>query len=149
VESAVDAGGFSFRLPTGYAATVREALCAVARGTSKQSIAPDPSQKCVPDSGRIGIRPLPLPPVQPERVVLISRKDPQLLAQAWEAGIVFRWSPRKCHLVGFAGDHAGGTAGGEIPPHALFRMEYPPIVVPVRGNSPTAPDFRSKRCKHQ
>ncbi len=31
---------------------------------------------------------LPLPLSNPERVVLITRKDPQLLAQAWDAGIV-------------------------------------------------------------
>jgi len=31
---------------------------------------------------------LPLPLSNPERVVLITRKDPQLLAEAWDAGIV-------------------------------------------------------------
>jgi hypothetical protein len=31
---------------------------------------------------------LPLPLSHPERIVLVSRKDPQLLAEAWNAGIV-------------------------------------------------------------
>ncbi len=31
---------------------------------------------------------LPLPLANPERIVLVVHKDPQLLAQAWEAGIV-------------------------------------------------------------
>ena len=35
-----------------------------------------------------GFARLPLPLFHPERIVLISRKDPETLAEAWEAGIV-------------------------------------------------------------
>ena len=34
------------------------------------------------------LKQVPLPIAHPERVVLISRQDPQLLAEAWDAGIV-------------------------------------------------------------
>jgi hypothetical protein len=48
----------------------------------------DPSERCVLvlDEDALARTALPLP--YPERVVLIARKDPQHLSQAWEAGIV-------------------------------------------------------------
>ena len=61
---------------------------AVAPGTSNRSIVPDPSQHCVLVLDETAFARLPLPLSNPERVVLITRKDPQLLAQAWDAGIV-------------------------------------------------------------
>jgi hypothetical protein len=49
---------------------------------------PDPRPNCVTvlDEETLNLVGLPLP--YPERVVLITRKDPQYLSRAWEAGIV-------------------------------------------------------------
>ena len=49
---------------------------------------PDPSQPCVLVLDEAAFARLPLPLCNPERVVLVTRKDPQLLAEAWDAGIV-------------------------------------------------------------
>jgi hypothetical protein len=71
-----------------YAAAVREALsrsCAWRIDTVER---PDTAQACVLVMDEAALESLPLPLSNPERIVLITRKDPQLLAQAWEAGIV-------------------------------------------------------------
>jgi hypothetical protein len=49
---------------------------------------PDLSQPCVLVLDEFAFARLPLPLSHPETLVLICRPDPQLLAQAWEAGIV-------------------------------------------------------------
>jgi hypothetical protein len=71
-----------------YAATVREALSRSCAWHVESVDRPDPSQKCVLVLDELAFARLPLPLSNPERVVLITRKNPQLLAQAWEAGIV-------------------------------------------------------------
>ena len=71
-----------------YAAIVREALSRSCAWHVETVDRPDPSQKCVLVLDEAAFARLPLPLSNPERVVLITRKDPQLLAQAWEAGIV-------------------------------------------------------------
>jgi hypothetical protein len=71
-----------------YAATVREALSRSCACHVENVDRPDLSQQCVMVLDELAFARLPLPLSNPERVVLITRKDPQLLAQAWEAGIV-------------------------------------------------------------
>lgn len=71
-----------------YAAAVREALSRSCAWHVESVDRPDPSQRGVLVLDGFAFARLPLPLSNPERVVLITRKDPQLLAQAWEAGIV-------------------------------------------------------------
>jgi hypothetical protein len=71
-----------------YAASVREALSRSCAWHVEAVERPDLSQKGVLVLDESALARLPLPLSNPERVVLITRKDPQLLAQAWEAGIV-------------------------------------------------------------
>jgi hypothetical protein len=71
-----------------YAAAVREALARTGPWRLDSVKRPDPSQRCVLVLDEEAFHSLPLPLPHPERVVLITRKDPQLLAQAWDAGIV-------------------------------------------------------------
>jgi len=71
-----------------YAAAVKEALSRSCAWHLESVDRPDPSQECVLVLDESAFERLPLPLSNPERVVLITRKDPQLLAQAWEAGIV-------------------------------------------------------------
>jgi hypothetical protein len=71
-----------------YATTVREALTHSCAWHVESVNRPDPEKHCVLVVDEIALAQLPLPLSNPERVVLITRKDPQLLAQAWEVGIV-------------------------------------------------------------
>ena len=74
-----------------YAATVREALSRSCAWHLEFVERPDPSQKCVMVLDESAFARLPLPLSNPERVVLVTRRDaqdPQLLGEAWEAGIV-------------------------------------------------------------
>jgi hypothetical protein len=71
-----------------YAASVREALSRSCAWHVESVDRPDPSRHCALVLDEAAFVRLALPLSNPERVVLITRKDPQLLAQAWEAGIV-------------------------------------------------------------
>jgi hypothetical protein len=71
-----------------YEASVREALARSCAWHIESVAAPDLSQQCVLVLDEAAFARLPLPLANPERVVLITRKDPQKLAEAWDAGIV-------------------------------------------------------------
>lgn len=72
----------------GYAAALREALSHTGPWHVETASPPDPADACVVVLDESAFARLPLPIVNPERIVLISRPDPELLAQAWDAGIV-------------------------------------------------------------
>ena len=72
----------------GYQRTVREALARNCAWHVECVERPDPSQPCVLVLDEAAFARLPLPLSNPERVVLVTRKDPQLLAEAWDAGIM-------------------------------------------------------------
>jgi hypothetical protein len=71
-----------------YAASVREALARSCAWHVETRPAPDLAQECVVVLDEAAFARLPLPLTNPERVVLITRKDPETLAEAWDAGIV-------------------------------------------------------------
>jgi hypothetical protein len=71
-----------------YATSVREALVHSCAWHIEAVKNPDLSQECVLVLDEAAFARLHLPFVNPERVVLITRKDPQVLAEAWDAGIV-------------------------------------------------------------
>ena len=74
-----------------YAATVREALSRSCAWHVEPVVRADPSQEGVMVLDEAAFARLLLPLPNPERVVLVTRReapDPELLAQAWEAGIV-------------------------------------------------------------
>ena len=72
-----------------YAATVREALSRSCAWHVEAVEQPDLSRHDVMVLDEQAFARLPLPLSNPERVVLIARKDThQMMAQAWEAGIV-------------------------------------------------------------
>jgi hypothetical protein len=72
----------------GYAAELREALSRSCAWRVETVDRPDQSQSSVLVLDETAFERLPLPLSNPERVVLITRNDPELLARAWEAGIV-------------------------------------------------------------
>ena len=71
-----------------YAAALREALCRSCAWRVESVARPDPSEDCVLVLDEAAFEHLCLPLSHPERIVLITRQDPQLLAQAWDAGLV-------------------------------------------------------------
>ena len=71
-----------------YGAVVRDALARSGPWHLESVERPDLSRRCVVVLDEGAFHRLTPPLSNPERVVLITRKEPQLLAQAWEAGIV-------------------------------------------------------------
>ena len=72
----------------GYAAALREALTRTGPWHVEMVDRPDPAMPCVLVLDEPSFERLPLPLINPERVVLITQPDPQLLARAWDASIV-------------------------------------------------------------
>ena len=71
-----------------YATLLREALSRSCAWHVEAVERPDLSQHCALVLDEQAFERLPLPLSNPERVVLVTRKEPPSLAQAWEAGIV-------------------------------------------------------------
>lgn len=71
-----------------FAATVREAVSRSCAWHVESVQRPDTSVPSVLVMDEAAFARLPLPLSNPERIVLVSRKDPQSLAEAWDAGIV-------------------------------------------------------------
>ena len=71
-----------------YEGALREALSRSCAWRVESVARPDPSRDCVLVLDEAAFEHLRLPLPRPERLVLITRQDPQLLAQAWDAGLV-------------------------------------------------------------
>ena len=71
-----------------YAGALRDALSRSGPWHVETVERPDPTGRCILVLDEAAFHQLCLPLSYPERVVLISHQDPQLLAQAWDAGIV-------------------------------------------------------------
>ncbi|HTS31742.1 MAG TPA: hypothetical protein VMH81_37995 [Bryobacteraceae bacterium] len=132
-----------------YAASVREALSRTCAWHVESVDRPDPSQNCALVLDETAFVRLPLPLSNPERIVLITRKEPQLLAQAWEAGIVSVVSeddPINTVLLAImaaalrvAQSHETSVPGGISP----NKRPAPASIAPQNRS------FGSKRCKIQ
>ncbi len=71
-----------------YGARLRDALSRSGPWHVESVERPDPASPCILVLDAAAFEQLPARLTHPERVVLISRQDPELLAQAWDAGIV-------------------------------------------------------------
>ena len=71
-----------------YSAAIREAVSRGCAWHVESVDRPDFSRCCVMVLDRFAFARLPLPLSNPQAIVLVTPKDPQLLALAWEAGIV-------------------------------------------------------------
>lgn len=111
-----------------YEAALREALARSGPWHVESIDKPTPGERCVlvMDETRLSRMPLPLP--YPERVVLLTRKDPANLSHAWEAGIVSLVSP----------DDPPGTVLLAIMAAAL-RVPKPHGAATLGGISPSKP----------
>jgi hypothetical protein len=112
-----------------YAAALRDALFRSGPWHVLRVQDPDPGQMCVVVLDEDAFDRLPLPLSHPERVVLITHKDPQHLSRAWEAGIVSVVSV----------DDAPNTVQLAIMAAALRVPKAQAAPGNVRGISPTRP----------
>jgi hypothetical protein len=130
-----------------YAAALREALCRSCAWHVESVSRPDPSQPCVMVLDQSALQCLPLPLSNPERIVLITHKDTQLMAEAWEAGIVSVVNDQDPISTVLLAIMAAGLRVEK--PHG---PSTPSGISPTDGdaNAPLPPDHRSfapKRCK--
>jgi hypothetical protein len=78
---------------SGYEAALRDALVRSGPWHVESVASPRPAERCVLVMDEVGLNQVSLPLPYPERVVLLTRKDPANLSHAWEAGIVSLVSP--------------------------------------------------------
>ena len=135
-----------------YANTVREALSRTCAWHVVTVERPDLGQHCVTVLDEQAFARLPLPLSNPAQVVLVTRKEPltpQLLSQAWEAGIVSVVSeedPLNTVLLAImaaalrVAKSASPIESGAITPNSA--SESASIAPPKRAS-------REKRCKTQ
>jgi hypothetical protein len=71
-----------------YAVAVRDAIARSCAWHVELVERPDPWRNGVLVLDEASFERLPLPLPNPERIVLVARMEPELLAQAWDAGIV-------------------------------------------------------------
>jgi hypothetical protein len=112
-----------------YAAALRDALVRSGPWHVLRVQDPDPGQMCVVVLDEDAFDRLPLPLSHPERVVLITHKDPQHLSRAWDAGIVSVVSV----------DDAPNTVQLAIMAAALRVPKVQAAPDTLRGISPTRP----------
>ena len=132
-----------------YAAALREALSRSCAWHVESVGRPDPTQHCVMVLDQSALQLLPLPFSNPERIVLITRKDAQLMAEAWEAGIVSVVSQQDPISTVLLAIMAAGLRVDK--PHV---DSSPSEISPTAGtvHAPLPPEHRSpgsKRCKTQ
>lgn len=132
-----------------YAAALREALSRTCAWSVESVARPDPSKPCVLVLDQSALEHLPLPLSNPERIVLITRRDAQLMAEAWEAGIVSVVSEQDSLSTVLLAIMAAGLRVDK--PHVdLSQSAISPSGGPI--NAPLPPEHRnpgSKRCKTQ
>jgi hypothetical protein len=133
-----------------YTAAVREALSRSCAWHVESVEHPDLTQPGVLVLDEFAFARLPLPLSNPETIVLICRPDPQLLAQAWDAGIVCVLSKDDSlstvllaimsAALRVAKAHSGAAGTSGISP------TLSPVPAPI---APINQSSRSKHCKTQ
>ncbi len=132
-----------------YEAALREALARSGPWHVECVATPKPAERCVLVMDEVFLNRVSLPLPFPERVVLLTRKDPANLSHAWEAGIVSLVSPDDppgtvllaimAAALRVPKPHPAASLGGISP-------SKPASVAPI---SPETPLAGAKRCKIQ
>ena len=132
-----------------YEAALREALVHSGPWHVESVEVPDPGERCVlvMDEESLSRMRLPLP--YPERVVLITQRDPETLSHAWDAGIVSLVSANDPPSTVLLAIMAAALRVPKAQPAATLSG-----ISPSKPSSPAplSPDSRfsgAKRCKTQ
>jgi hypothetical protein len=115
-------------IDSAYEAALRDALARSGPWRVERFDTPRPGERCVLVMDEACLNRISLPLPYPERVVLLTRKDPANLSHAWEAGIVSLVSP----------NDPPGTVLLAIMAAAL-RVPKPPAAAHLSGISPNQP----------
>src|ERR1039458_2142770 len=135
VQLAISDGAFS--------AAVREALSRSCAWHVEAVDRPDPSRNCVLVLDERAFERLSLPLTNPERVVLITRKDThEMMAQAWEAGVVSAVSGGDSLTHPPPPHHPTQATRCKIPQCRRSEGSFPQFRIRHCANIPTPPDFR-------
>lgn len=107
---------------------------------------PDPESQCVLVVDEDAFERLPLPLAFPERVVLISRQNPDLLARAWDAGIVSVVSRADSLPTVLLAIMAAALRVAKAHETGSSEISPSPAVLPARI-TPQGPISRPRRCR--
>jgi len=133
-----------------YSEAVREALSRSCAWRVQSVELPDASSSCVLVLDESAFDQLPLPLSHPERIVLITRKNPQALAHAWEAGIVSVISADDPINTVLLAIMAAGLRVARCHTPTPPPSEISPTLDPDTAHiSPQKQSFGPKRCKTQ
>jgi hypothetical protein len=131
----------------GYAAALREALTRTGPWHVEMVDRPDPALPCVLVLDESSFGQLPLPLINPERVVLISQQDPQLLARAWDASIVSVLSRDDSLATVLLAIMAAALRIGKSQARPSSSVNSPKSAEASASITPENPSSRSRRCK--
>jgi len=134
---------------TAFMAAVREALSRNCAWHVELVEHPDTARQSVLVLDEAAFARLPLPLENPERVVVITRKDPQFLAQAWEAGVVSVVSEDDPISTVLLAIMAAALRVAKPHKHATAGVNSPIDSQPVAPLAPIQRTSGSKRCKTQ
>lgn len=133
----------------GYADALRDALARSCAWHVESVDRPDTALKGVLVMDEFAFARQPLPLLNPERVVLISRQDPELLAQAWDAGIVSivsQGDPLSTVLLAIMAAALRVAKSGSVGHSSGISPSDTSEVAPI---APQNQVFAPKRCKTQ
>jgi len=131
----------------GYAAALREALTRTGPWHVEMVDRPDPAMPCVLVLDEPSFERLPLPVVNPGRVVLISQQDPQLLARAWDASIVSVLSTEDSLPTVLLAIMAAALRIGKSQAHSNSSVNSPKATEASASITPENLISRPRRCK--
>ena len=132
-----------------YAAALRDALARSGPWQIEFVDRPNLALPCVLVLDETAFDRLALPLMNPERVVLITRQDPQLLAEAWEAGIVSVVSNEDSASTVLLAIMAAGLRVGKHPRTCTAGGISPNPDLVAAPITPQNQVSRPKRCKTQ
>jgi hypothetical protein len=132
-----------------YAAAVRDALSHSCAWPVESVDRPDPGRHGVLVLDQPALERLPLPLSNPERIVLIVHKDPQFLAQAWEAGIVSVVSEEDPMSTVLLAIMAAGLRVDKPSSHGAASGISPNPSAVSASLAPRSSHLSTKRCKIQ
>ena len=131
----------------GYAAALRDALTRTGPWHVEMVDRPKPETPCVLVLDESSFERLPLPLVNPERVVLISTQDPQLLARAWDASIVSVLSTDDSLPTVLLAIMAAALRIGKSQARSASSVNSPKSSEASASITPENPSSRPRRCK--
>jgi hypothetical protein len=131
----------------GYAAALREALTRTGPWHVEMVDRPDPAQPCVLVLDESSFERIPLPLLNPERVVLISQQDPRLLARAWDASIVSVLSTEDSLATVLLAIMSAALRIGKPEARSGASVNSPKSAEASASITPENPSSRPRRCK--